>query len=207
MEIIRNPGKSGGKDFSSPGVSSAFTLAQLRISQDIIQPRLRQQVLPPIHIGRPIQTGDALLLLTDGGKINFITTGSANNSAQEDSVGFLFGTALRAPSPKSVRGLFQDDEVRTFTDFDRVTVNNRLVLLDKGMNFFFKDKVIVDIHTTDRKTGVIEEILSSPPDTARVRLDSTGEIVPMPFRHMVLTGPGLEVPQFDSDYNVIDVVT
>ncbi len=114
----------------------------------------------------------------------------------------MFGTALRAPSPTSIRGLFQDDEERTFTDFDRVTVNNRLILLDKGINFFFKDKVIVDIHLADRKTGVIEEILPSPPDTARVKLDSTGQIVPMPFRHMVLTGPGLEVSQIESIYNV-----
>lgn len=192
-------------DFPSPSIRSVATIGAFRSAKDIIEPRLRRAILPPI-VGQKALTGDSLLLLTDGGQVTFITTGSANISAQEDSVGFMFGTTLRAPSKGSTRGLFQDGKERTLIVKDQTRLGSRLFVLAKGINLFFDDEVIVDIHTAARQRGVITEILASPPDTALVRLDKTNQIVKMPFRHMVLTGPGLDVLQKNSFYNVRDVL-
>lgn len=221
MEIIGPRGKF--VDQPGSGSRTATTIGPLRMAQDFLGNRLRRTILPPTILGQSADTGDSLLLLTDNGLNTFITTGSANISAQEDSVGFMFGTALDVPTEDYIRGLFQDGKERTLIGKDQTRLGDRLFILSEGINYFVGDEVIANIHEA-AFLGQVIEILDTPEDVARVRVDppeyldmdiddfvnvpfdDSVQIVDMPFRHMVLRGPGLDIKQIDSCYNVVDVV-
>jgi hypothetical protein len=182
MELIVK--KAGSPpDYSQDSISTVATIAGLRNSSGLIQPRLRRSVFPPILLGTAVPAGDALLWLTD-----------------TDDLGFKFGTALTMPSPGSVRGLFQDGQERTFSQERRIRLDNQLFVLPEGINYFVGDEVLVNIHDDEgRQPGVVLEVIGG---TAKVRLDDTNEEIFNSLRHIVLTGPGLDVPQVESVYNV-----
>ena len=182
--IINNAGNP--VDFSSPGIVTVATIASLRISADLIEPRLKSGVLPPILIGDVVPAGDTLLWLTDTNKL-----------------GFRFGTSLAMPSVESIRGLFQDNLERTFSQEHRFGLDNQLFVFKEGINYFVGDEVLVRIHAVDgRQPGVVTEILDSPPDTVRVALNDGSGTVDSSIRHIVLTGPGLEIPEVEANHNV-----
>lgn len=180
MEILEPRGKV--VDYPAPGARTAFSLAAYRISQDIIQPRLRVHILPPTIVGTSVPTGSALLWLTD-----------------DDRVGFMFGTALTPPSPGATLGLFQDGRERTFTKESQFKLTSQLFNVGV-LNYFVGDQVITNIHNSNRANGVIEEILTDPADSARVRVG--GQLILQPFSHMVLIGPNLTVPDRECFYNI-----
>jgi hypothetical protein len=172
-------------DFSSPSIVTIHSIAALRFSADLIEPRLRGRILPPILIGDVVPAGDALLWLTDTNKL-----------------GFRFGTALAMPSVGSVRGLFQDSLERTFSQEHRIRLDNQLFVFKEGINYFVGDEVLVRIHRVNgRQPGVVTEILDSPPDTVRVQLNDGSGTVDSSIRHIVLTGPGLEIPEVQANHN------
>jgi hypothetical protein len=180
MDISHPRGKV--VDFPSPSIRSSATLAAYRISQDLLRPRLRRDILPPTIIGSPPDAGDSLLWLT-------------NN----DRVGFMLGVALSADSGY-VRGFFQDGEVLLFSDKERSRIQNHLFVLPEGINFFRGDRVYVEVHTST-ELGTINHILSYTRDTAEIQLDS-GETILQPFRNMVLSGPDLHVPDISAYSNI-----
>ncbi|MBD3216416.1 MAG: hypothetical protein GF311_27635, partial [Candidatus Lokiarchaeota archaeon] len=181
MKILQPRGKV--VDYPAPGARTAFSLAAYRISRDLIQPRLRENILPPTIVGTSVPTGSALLWLTN-----------------DDRVGFMFGTALTPPSPESTRALFQDGQERIFTKEAQFKLTTQLFNVGV-INYFKGDEVIARIHS-ERTSGEIVEILDSPADSARVRLLNGQEIL-QPFSHMVLTGPNLTIPDFQCFYNVV----
>lgn len=169
-------------DNPAPSIRSGATLAAYRIARDIIQPRLRVTILPPTIAGSRFPTGSALLWLTD-----------------DDTVGFMFGTALSPRSKGEIRGLFQDGLEYSFTLEEQFRLSEQLFNVGT-LNYFSGDLVVVRIHTDQRVSGTVTEILKQPEDTARVKLD-TGESILSPFSHMVLIGPDLTIPQIQSFYN------
>jgi hypothetical protein len=188
--------QEAGKIVAQPGSGSrlAASLATYKLANDILQPRLRGPVAPPVVIGSPDNIGNPVVWLIG-----------------DDVVGFMHGTILQSP-PGEILVLCQDGQERTFNTEHKLfpddipqagSLDARIILniADPGINYFRGDAVFVNIHSQNRQTAVVLEVLPTPPDTARVRLDTTGDETLMPFSHMVLRGAGLGIPKFDSVYN------
>jgi hypothetical protein len=187
-----------GKIVPQPGQGSRLgaSLAAFKLANDVMEPRLRGPVAPPVVLGTPDKIGDPVVWLIG-----------------DDVVGFMHGTILASPEGK-VRALFQDGLEREFNVDDRELfpddipqdgdLDARIILnvASPGINYFFGDPVLVNIHDANRQSAVVMGILDTP-DTARVKLDSNGAEVGMPFSHMVLQGAGLSIPEVEANHNAV----
>lgn len=185
---------------NQPPVSrSGFTLASLNLPMNILRPRIKGDIIPPITVGREFRAGDSVLWIIS-----------------DDKVGFMYGTVLNAAN--DIRALFQDGIVRTFeTDklihdprlLDNTTAIGGLQMLinitDPGLNYFYGDPVLVGLWSMPPQQATIQAA-DNANNIATVHADD-GTRFSTPYRNMVLRGEGFSIPQRDSNYNAVKVVS
>lgn len=128
----------------------------------------------PQMTSTPFKQGDTILWLT-GSK----------------QLGYMVGTIISIVP--SVNALFQDNETREVKvgDVDYFNIDPVEVV------YRYKDTVIADIFNSSKFIGTVQEVY----ETYCIVADTVGTMYDIPKRHMVIYGPGFDIPEVDNFYN------